>query len=77
MSSKRGGGIKGGAGDGVEKKGLHTRCSHGIGIGNWGTPPEESDRRGIAKAIGIKRITFRSRFKKAKGQLATEFPERF
>lgn len=31
----------------------------------------------IAKVIGIKRTTFRSRLKKAKEQLSTEYPERF
>lgn len=31
----------------------------------------------IAKIIGIKRTTFRSRLEKAKAQLAAEFPDRF
>jgi len=31
----------------------------------------------IAKVIGIKRTTFRSRLEKAKAQLASEFPDRF
>ena len=31
----------------------------------------------IAKAIGIKRTTFRSRLEKVKSQLAAEFPDRF
>jgi DNA-directed RNA polymerase specialized sigma24 family protein len=31
----------------------------------------------IAKIIGIKRTTFLSRLKKAREQLATEFPDRF
>lgn len=31
----------------------------------------------IAKAIGIKRTTFRSRLEKVKAQLAAEFPDRF
>ena len=31
----------------------------------------------IAKVIGIKRTTFLSRLKKAKEQLAAEFPDRF
>ena len=31
----------------------------------------------IAKVIGIKRTTFRSRLEKAKAQLAAEFPDRF
>ena len=31
----------------------------------------------IAEIIGIKRTTFLSRLKKAKEQLATEFPDRF
>ena len=31
----------------------------------------------IAKIIGIKRTTFRSRLEKAKAQLTSEFPDRF
>lgn len=31
----------------------------------------------IAKVIGIKRTTFRSRLEKAKKQLASEYPDRF
>ena len=31
----------------------------------------------IAKIVGIKRTTFRSRLEKAKAQLAAEYPDRF